>query len=148
MKRYMYHCPDCKKTEETVLTPLSTAHYRCKNCRKKLRSSGLTPEQWAALSEAEQARVYDLPYGAFCENKRFFNMVLVALCAVLSIVTWIAPVLGTFEVQPPVLLACAAVYLVIYDYDVEKKFRKNGEQVLAQLKTAAETEEVAESQDV
>lgn len=141
MKRYMYHCPACKTSEETKLGPFSLARYRCKHCHAKLRSSGLSPEQWNALTDEERARVYTLASSELCENKRFFNLLLIALCAILCLCNWLAPILTGSRVNLPVLLGCAVAYAVIYDSDCVKRFARNGEKVLEQLKKEPEPKE-------
>ena len=144
-KSYMYHCPACKTSIEIPHGPLSAVRVSCKACRRRLRSSGLTPAQWNELTEAEQQRVYEIPWGELVESKRLFNMLLIVLCIVLCAATRIAPVLATFDADPLILLACAAVYFVIYEYDTAKKFRQTGEKNMKFLKAAsAETAEPTE----
>lgn len=149
MKQYMYHCTACKSSEVISVGPLFLGVKPCQKCGGRMRmvSSGLTKEQWDALTETEQAKVYDVLSEHRCENKRWGVLLLIGLCALLWLVTTIAPVLATFEADPAILLACAVAYLLVHDYDHAVKFRKCGEAVLHKVKAmaAAEAAESAEA---
>lgn len=138
--QYMYHCTACSTSEPVTVGPFFLGRVFCAACggRARMVSSGLTKAQWDALSEEQQARVYGILSVHRCENKRWGVLLLIGMCALLWLVTSIAPILATFEAKPSVLFACALVYLIVYDYDQKKKFAACAAAVQKALDTPAE----------